>query len=367
MPGQPPSLELSLALQHDTAGRHDEAINALARGTRSGDLGCTTQLGIRLLVGDRAPLLAAEGVRFLQDAARQGGGEAAARIAALTALGLYCRQSWEDALRWLVASAERGWTSAQLQLLALTDSDPATRGQIQPGHWAQVAGGIDFARWQSPAQTRDLSADPLVRALDSFISPAVCDWMIDRSRGVLTRALVYDAVNRRDVVGETRTNSVANFNLAQIELLDVLLQARMSGACGVPMAHMEAPAVLHYEPGEEAVEHYDFVNPKTPDYAQEIARNGQRVVTFLIYLNEDYEGGETSFPDLGFSHKGRRGAGLFFVNASSDLQPDLRMLHAGRPPTQGVKWIISQFIRSRATLVPVPARSHYEARQAPQV
>ncbi len=138
-------------------------------------------------------------------------------------------------------------------------------------------------------------------------------------------------MNRQDVVGETRTNSVASFGLTDVELLDVLLQVKMSSACGVPMNHMEAPAVLHYGVGEEASNHYDFVNPDTPDYAGEIARNGQRIVTFLVYLNDDYEGGETGFPTLGFSHKGRRGQGLFFVNAHADLQPDRRMLHAVGP------------------------------------
>ena len=46
--------------------------------------------------------------------------------------------------------------------------------------------------------------------------------------------------------------------------------------------------------------HYDFVDPKsTQDYAGEIARNGQRLITFILYLNDDYEGGETAFPKLG--------------------------------------------------------------------
>ncbi len=42
---------------------------------------------------------------------------------------------------------------------------------------------------------------------------------------------------------------------------------------------MEAPGVLHYEAGQEFSDHFDFVDPATPGYAQEIARNGQRVVT----------------------------------------------------------------------------------------
>jgi hypothetical protein len=192
----------------------------------------------------------------------------------------------------------------------------------------------------------------MVQAFEGFAGPAVCDWLIARARGRLIRALVYDSVSGQDYVSTTRTNSVANFSLSQVELLDLLLQWRMSVACRQPMRNMEAPAVLHYEVGEEISDHYDFVDPKTPDYAQEIARNGQRVVTFLVYLNDDYEGGETGFPTLGFKHKGRRGEGLFFVNALPDMQPDLRMLHAGRPPLSGEKWIVSQFIRSRPTLRP---------------
>jgi hypothetical protein len=108
--------------------------------------------------------------------------------------------------------------------------------------------------------------------------------------------------------------------------------------------------VLHYAPGEEIQNHYDFVDPKsTPDYAGEIARNGQRIITFLIYLNDAYDGGETAFPTLGLVHKGRCGDGVYFVNALPDNSPDLRMLHAGRPPVSGEKWIVTQFVRSRPT------------------
>ncbi len=73
------------------------------------------------------------------------------------------------------------------------------------------------------------------------------------------------------------------------------------------------------------------------------------MITFILYLNDDYEGGETAFPTLGFSHKGHIGEGIYFVNALPDMQPDLRMLHAGRPTTRGEKWIVTQFIRNRPT------------------
>jgi prolyl 4-hydroxylase len=348
--------ELALVEQHDAAGRHSDAIDVLARATSAGNLTCMTQLGKRLLVGDRSPPMGAEGASFLRDAALRGEPEAAARMATLTALGLYFNQSWQDALRWLSIAAERHWTAAKGQLLALAEATAAidTADAAMNRSWQQLASRIDTSAWHKAPLGRDLSVDPLIRVLDSFVTPAVCEWMIARSRNCLTRARVYDPVKRQDVVRGTRTNSVANFNLAQTELLDVLLQAKMASACGIAINHMEAPAVLHYDVGEEATNHFDFVNPNTPDYEREIASNGQRVLTFLVYLNDGYEGGETAFPTLGLCHKGRRGQGLFFVNSHVDLQPDLRMLHAGRAPLRGEKWIVSQFIRSRATLVPIP-------------
>jgi hypothetical protein len=110
---------------------------------------------------------------------------------------------------------------------------------------------------------------------------------------------------------------------------------------------MESPSILHYAVGQQFRDHYDFVDPATPGYEALIAQHGERIVTFLLYLNDDYEGGETAFPSLGLSHKGARGEGMFFTNALPAGGPDRRVLHAGRPPTRGEKWIVSQFIRSR--------------------
>ena len=74
-------------------------------------------------------------------------------------------------------------------------------------------------------------------------------------------------------------------------------------------------------------------------------------MTFLVYLNDDYAGGETEFPRLGIQHKGRRGEGLYFINVLPNGAPDERTWHAGRPPLSGEKWILSQFLRNRPVLV----------------
>jgi prolyl 4-hydroxylase len=347
-----PHPELALAAQHDAAGRHDEAINALARGTGAGDATCTKQLGVRLLTGDRAPLLPAQGLDFLAEACEKGEGEAAARAAGVIALGANLPSDWVAAMDWLRRSAIAGWAPAQQQLLALCDDRPLAERSAAAVKvdWQQIVAAVDLARWRTAPAVQIRSSNPRVSEVRELIRPELCRFFISQASGRLAPARVYDPVDRKDIVVAHRNNTQAIFGLETVEVAHVLLQARMAATCGVPALQMEAPAVLHYSPGEEIANHFDFVDPKTTsDYAGEIARNGQRIITFLVYLNDDYAGGETDFPELGITVKGSAGNGIYFVNALADLSPDLRMLHAGRPTTRGEKWLITQFIRSRPT------------------
>jgi hypothetical protein len=113
---------------------------------------------------------------------------------------------------------------------------------------------------------------------------------------------------------------------------------------------MEGPTILRYAVGEQITNHFDFVNLGQPNYEDLIEQRGERIITFLLYLNDDYDGGETDFPKLELRHRGCRGEGLFFTNALPNGKPDFRMVHAGLPPTQGEKWIVSQFFRNRIAL-----------------
>jgi hypothetical protein len=348
-----PHPEVAQAAAFDAAGNHDEAINCLARGARAGDAHCFLQLGLRLATGDRAPLLPAQGLDLLAEAYARGMGEAGARLAALLALGAYLPHAdWNAGREWLVRAAAAGHAPSQRQLLALCDDRAcaARMALAATPDWRAVAAGIELDAWRRCPPLDVKSAEPRVCAVPSLARREICEFIISLAFGRLGPAKVYDPVAQQDIVVAHRNNTQAQFSLTTVEFAQVLLQARMSVACAVPERQFEGPAVLHYSPGERITNHYDFVDPNsTPDYAGEIARNGQRVVTFLMYLNDDYEGGETDFPLLGIRNRGRQGDGLFFVNARADDSPDLRMLHAGLPPTRGEKWLVTQFVRSRPT------------------
>jgi prolyl 4-hydroxylase len=343
---------IMLAESLDSQGKHDDAINELAMATQGGNLEAMTRLGKRLVVGDRAPYLPRDGAGFVLEAANRGHAEAVALMAVFQCAGIFQRKNWADALVTLAHAAELGLPAACEQLLLLArgtamSSQPAVLDAVGTGAWHKLIQRIDLAKWLTAPEGVVIHDDPLLKSFPDFLPPAFCERLITHSRTRLKPALVYDPIHKRDIHSGTRTNTVAQFNLVENELLNFVLQERMADACGVPVTQFEATAILHYNPGEQIHNHYDFVDTDLPDYDREIAENGQRVITFLVYLNEGYGAGETVFPKLHIQHKGKAGEAFFFTNALADGKPDHRVLHAGAPPAVGEKWIVSQFIRNR--------------------
>src|SRR5579872_6518279 len=188
--------EVLRAEQLDLAGRHSDAIDSLVAGVRRNDVEATTRLGKRLLVGDRAPHLPREGLRFLREARDRGSAEAPAVIAVCLGVGLEALPDLDAARDSLLCAAIRGWPAAQAQLRLLARvNHPLPR--VADSDWRSLAQRMNLTMWQSAPHSADLHTDPLVRAHSQFADPAVCRWLIDRARGRLARAEVYDAVSRQ--------------------------------------------------------------------------------------------------------------------------------------------------------------------------
>ena len=331
-----------LAAALDAEGRHTEAVDWLARAGQAGDAEALTDLGLRLMVGKDAPFLPQDGARLLGNAVGAGGARAMEHFAVLIGGGFYAQQSWPVALDLLQRAAEAGSASAQAQLQLLAGR-PAGEGG-----WAALRQSVDLAAWMRAPEPKVLSESPRILSVSGLITPAVCDWIVGQCAGKLVRAELYDPATGQHAPGtDTRQNRIANFDLAETKLANLMVQARMAAVLGAPMAVLEPFAVLHYQPGEEYGEHVDFLDPAVPAYAAELAQRGQRVATCLIYLNDGFEGGETAFPRLGLSYKGSKGDALIFLSTDASGRPDPRTVHAGRTPTSGEKWLLSQFFRNR--------------------
>lgn len=339
MTDQNDSAGLRAALELDRTGRFAEAMEALRKASLQGDLPAMSELAHRMLIGDRAPKSPTHALFLLRQAAKAGEGRALARLAALTAAGAYVPQDWQQALALLGAAAAAGDAAAQGQLACLQAPGSSS------ADWPTLAARVPLPYWLQAAREERLHDN--VRRIPELAPRPVCDWLIGRAQHRLQPALVYDAVSKENQLHEMRSNTMALFDYANFDVVQFLVQARMSATCGYPMQHFEASMVLHYDVGQQITPHFDFIDAKAADYAQQIQEHGQRMVTFLLYLNDDYDGGETTFPDLGIVNRGHSGEGLYFINAHADLTPDRRMLHTGSPPTRGEKWIVSQFIVSK--------------------
>jgi TPR repeat protein len=339
MNGTPPATGIEAARKLDQTGRFAEAMEALKGASLAGDLVAMTELAHRLLVGDRAPKSPKHALYLLQQAAEKGQARALARLAALTAGGAYVRQDWREALKLLGQAAAAGDAPAQGQVTCLQPLG------APPASWQEMAERVPLRDWLEAAAQEQLHEN--VRRVRDLAPPAVCAWLVERARGRLQPALVYDSVSRENQLHEMRTNTMALFDYSTFDVVQFLLQARMSLTCGYPMQHFETPMVLHYSVGQQITPHFDFIDANASDYAEQIREQGQRMITFLLYLNDDYDGGETTFPELGIVHRGTAGGGLYFINAHADLTPNRRMLHTGSPPLRGEKWVVSQFIVSK--------------------
>ena len=163
----------------------------------------------------------------------------------------------------------------------------------------------------------------------------------------MTPATVFDPATGALIENPVRSNSAVLLMFGQMDVVSEILRTRIAMATRVPVRVFEPAQILRYEVGQEFVSHVDYLDPDSAAYGEELARQGQRIATFLIYLSADYEGGETVFPNIGLRYRGRTGDALFWANLDPQQRPDLLTRHAGLPPTSGEKWVFSQWIRER--------------------
>lgn len=322
----------------------DEAdIAALEARARAGEADAKAALGKRLILSGGDPDTVRRGAQLVAEAAAAGDPTGLTLQALFAATGLFVPQNWDAAFDLCAQAAEAGSDFAQGQLAALAgerDRDAVTS-------WRALRSALDIAALMRAPPAIARSDSPRLSVVPRFAGETECAWLMERAANRLKRARIYDAVNEAGAEDEGRNNSDANFPFLELDLVILILQQRMARLTPIPLFGTDAPTVLHYVPGQRFDAHFDYLNPATPSMADDLARCGQRITTFLIYLNEDFEGGETDFPDAGLRVRGKAGEGVFWSNVKPDGAVDPMTRHVGLGPTRGEKWVFSQWIRDR--------------------
>lgn len=112
---------------------------------------------------------------------------------------------------------------------------------------------------------------------------------------------------------------------------------------------MEPCQVVRYQPGGHYMGHFDQCHDKSPYCVHQIQENnGPRKWTLLMYLCDDFEGGETRFIHLRRDYKGNRGDALLFHSLTPDnLRVHPLSLHQGTAVMQGEKRIANIWVRTK--------------------
>ena len=189
-------------------------------------------------------------------------------------------------------------------------------------------------------------SNPNIAVIRGLLSDEECDEVIRLSRGKMKTSQVVDRESGGSYESSVRKSEGSHFERGENELVR-RIEARLSALIDLPVNRGEPLQILHYGPGGEYKAHQDFFEPKDPGSAVLTRVGGQRIGTVVMYLNDVPEGGETAFPDIGFSAKPIKGSAVYFEYQNADGQLDYRCLHAGMPVIRGDKWIMTKWLRER--------------------
>lgn len=311
-----PSAEADALLRQ---GRGAEAVALVEPAAAAGDITALLTLATWRLMGQPLPRDLPEARRLLRRAADLGSVPAAVMEVALTANGSGAPVNWGHALALLRAAAARdGVAAAHLALVEAMSLD---------------ADGAPAALPSPEA----LTSDGAVLRFPGLLTPAECEHVARSAVDLFEPAVVVDSRTGREIRHPHRTSDGAVLGPTRESLPVRAINRRIAAVSGTEIDQGESLTVLRYAPGPEFRPHFDAL-PRT---------GNQRVKTVLIYLNQGFEGGETTFPRRGLVVLPTGGDAILFTNTLPDGRPDPRALHAGAPVTAGVKWLATRWIRAR--------------------
>ncbi|MBX3595083.1 2OG-Fe(II) oxygenase [Sphingomonas sp.] len=286
-------------------------------------------------------------VAFVATRAGEGDAEAMLMLAQWRCWGHFGPQDIDTAYALTAAAAATGNLQAMLTQAAMiatatgTQRDEAAARALVEGAAprsplaAQHLAIADTIPAGAPA-VEVLSETPYVARVRGLISAEACAFVMARAAPMLQPSFVIDPDTQARVPHPIRTSAGAAFAPVDEDLVIHTVNLRAAESSGTDIGNGEPLHVLRYTPGQEYRTHLDALP----------GVENQRTHTVLFYLNGDYDGGETVFPQLGLSVRGEPGDALIFRNTYDDGRADPRAEHAGLPVRAGEKWLATRWIRA---------------------
>lgn len=179
--------------------------------------------------------------------------------------------------------------------------------------------------------------------IDNFLDNDTCDHLIK-----LIDAHAVRSTTASDVPGQYSqvVPNRTSFSSSLHENMDPIIAEvndKMSQILNIPKEKTETLQGQRYQVGQEFKDHFDwFEGVNVRAYLE---HQGNRSHTFMVYLNDDLEGGETEFEKLGIKFTPKKGMAVLWKNLNPDGSGNQLVLHAGRPVIKGSKYILTRWFR----------------------
>ena len=188
----------------------------------------------------------------------------------------------------------------------------------------------------------DYDYDYDVEEIPNFLSDEECETIIKTSIGNLSPSRVYS--DNDDVLSTSMRKSNQcwlddSYDCAKI------ISERVKDYTKTHDNNQEQLQVVQYNKGGFFNPHYDACDGNG-EYCKRMDGNlGPRLYTMLIYLNDDFKGGETVFPKINKVVKPEKGKAVLFRNVDDNGDIIKESFHGGVPVKDGEKWIANKWVR----------------------
>ena len=188
-----------------------------------------------------------------------------------------------------------------------------------------------------------IDGDYYIKEIPDFLTANECDQICEISRNKLTPSKVYTSNDDQE------NNTVRISDQCWLKDLDDTIIKRISERVAkltqTDIKSQEELQVVKYSEGGFYRPHFDACNKETDDCSRLNKGLGPRYITFIIYLNDDFEGGETFFPRIDKYVVPKKGKAAIFYNLDNEGEILPKSLHGGVDVKNGEKWIANKWIR----------------------
>ena len=181
--------------------------------------------------------------------------------------------------------------------------------------------------------------DPKI--IKNIITKDEAQELIDRARPNLGEATLIASEKKQY---DHRNNKVAWLDKDYIISKKII--NKISKIVNLPSKNFEKVQICNYQPGQFFKHHQDQCNKNNESCINDLKRGGQRLFNCLLYLNNNFQGGETDFSVLKKKYKLPIGDGILWAmtnKAGNQVHP--KGEHAGLPIISGEKWIANVWVR----------------------